>query len=175
MSKNFLNEIQNARHADLLKQRQKSLQEPTPFSLELAGHLRGVRMVNDSSATTPVRVADALASFSRPLVWIAEANAFTSDFSPLAHLAAEKAKVVIVNGPRAEEVFRQLWPTVPFFLSANSWEEALDLALISADANDTVLFSPGCRAAEPFANYKERGAYFNRLIDIKRTTNINIA
>lgn len=174
MSKDLMNEIRRADHGELLRLRRDAMRESLPFSLELAGNINGVRLINDSSATTPVRVAESLASFSKPVVWIAEANSFTDDLSGLAPLIREKVKVVIVNGPQADKVHDMLWSGIHMFLSASGWEEAFDLALMTADANDTVLFSPGCRADEPFANYKERGAYINRLIDIQRQTKITI-
>jgi UDP-N-acetylmuramoylalanine-D-glutamate ligase len=61
-----------------------------------------------------------------------------------------------------------------YFIGADTWDEALDMALLAAKANDTILFSPGCRAQEPFLNFKERGAYFNRLVEIKRQTKNNL-
>lgn len=170
MTDKKLHEILKVKHHELLKQRHDHLRENTPFSLEIAGYVDGVRVINDSAATNPLMVAESLASFSKPVVWIAEANSYTGDLTPLASLISEKVKVLIVNGPRVEVVHRMLYPGIHLFLSASSWEEALDLAIIAADANDTVLLSPCCRADEPFKNYKERGAYFKRLVDIKSQT-----
>ena len=174
MSKDLLNEIRRADHGELLRLRRDAMRDHMPFSLEMAGTISGVRLINDSAATNPIRVAESLASFSKPVVWIAEANSFTNDLSQLATLIHEKVNVVIVNGQQADKVHDMLWSGIHMFLSASDWDEAFDLALLTADANDTILFSPGCRADEPFANYKERGAYINRLIDIKRQTKITI-
>lgn len=145
-----------------------------PFSLEIAGNIQGVRVVNDSAATKPLKVAESLASMTRPVVWIVEANRWLGDVDSLNELVREKVKTVVATGARADELHRALWPGMSLFLGASTWEEALDLAILSATPDEVVLFSPGCRAEEPFANFRERGAYFNRLVDIKRKTKITI-
>ncbi len=174
MPRNPLHDIASLRHASLLQQREAALKQRTPYDLESVGMVDGVRIINDSAATNVVKVAESLSAFDQPLVWIAEANSQTGDFSPLTSLVAEKVKVIVVKGNRVDEIHKMLWPGVHMFLSASSWEEALELALMAAVANETILFSPGSRADEPFSNFKERGAYFNRLIDIKRNTKITI-
>jgi len=174
MTDHKTNEIHKTSHLELLKERERSLAHEVPFSLEIAGNVRGVRVVNDSAATKPVKVAESLAFMSRPVVWIVEANRWMGDMSMLTNLVREKVKAVVVTGVRADELHAALWPGMSLYLNATSWEEALDLAIISATAEDVILFSPGCRADEPFANFRERGAYFNRLVDIKRKTKITI-
>lgn len=174
MNNDLLNEIRRADHDELLRLRREAMPAQADYSLEIAGTVAGVRFVNDSAATVPVRVAESLVSFSKPVIWIAEANTYLRDLSQLAPVVREKVNVVIVNGPKADEVHDMLWSGIKMFLSASAWDEAIDLALLTAEANDTVLFSPGCRADEPFADFRERGAYFKRLIDIKRKTKITL-
>ncbi len=173
MSQPLYNKLIQDRQDALLDRRRLDMDAQTPFSLESAGYLKGVHVINDSAATNTKRLADSLAACTVPVVLLVEANQFTSDFSPLCALLAEKARVVVATGSRSGEIHQAIWPGLGFFLSAHSWEEAIDLCLISAKANDTILFSPGSRADEPFANFKERGAYFNRLIDIKRNAKTN--
>lgn len=170
----LLDEIQKASHLELLRERQRSLAHDVPFSLEIAGNVRGVRVINDSAATNVVKVAESLASMSVPVVWIVEANKWLEDVACLNDLVREKVKTVIATGACADELHSALWPGMTLFISASTWEEALDLATMSATPDDAVLFSPGCRADEPFANFRERGAYFNRLVDIKQKTKITI-
>lgn len=175
MKNDLINEIRRADHDELLRLRREAMPAQADFALEIAGNVEGIRFINDSSATGPVRVAESLASFSKPVVWIAEANAYLRDLSQLAPLVRDKVNVVIVKGSRADEAHDMLWPGIKMFLSASTWDEAVDLALLTAEVNSTVLFSPGCRADEPFADFRERGAYFNRLIDIKRKTKITMS
>ncbi len=96
-----------------------------------------------------------------------EAEGKFSDMNEFADLISKKTKAVIAVGEDTDGVYELLWKGNNFFVSAKTWSEALDLALILGKANDTVLFSPGCPAQEPFENYRERGAYFNRLVEMK--------
>ncbi len=172
MSKHSLSEIRNIRHLELTRVREQSPGLSLPFSLDIAGYVGGVRIVNDSAATNLIRLAESLESFSKPVVWIGEANDYLDDLSRMIPLMSEKVRVAIAKGPKADEAHRMLagWPGM--VLTADSWEEALDLALICASVHEDILFSPGCRSVEPFANFAERGAYINGLIDIKRNTKI---
>ena len=150
----------------LLEQRMRSLQGQKPFSLESCGTLNGVNLINDSAATSMEKVADSLIQFEEPVVWIAEVNTENVDFSILIDLIKSKVKAVVAVGEFAGDLHHALSRKLEFFVSANTWEEALDMSLILGKADDTILFSPGCRANEPFENYKERGAYWNRIVDI---------
>ena len=77
-----------------------------------------------------------------------------------------KVKAVVCVGKYADNLHNALKAEIGFFVSANSWDEALDMSLILGKANDIVLFAPGNRAGDPFESYKERGAYWNRLVEI---------
>lgn len=160
--------IGNSRTAvdQLLEKRMRALQGQKPFSLESCGTLKGVNLINDSAATSIEKVADSLIQFEEPVVWIAEVNTENMDFSILLDLIKSKVKAVVAVGEFAGDLHHALSRKLGFFVSANTWEEALEMSLILAKTDDTILFSPGCRANEPFENYKERGAYWNRLIDI---------
>jgi len=150
----------------LLEKRMRSLQGQKPFSLEPCGTLRGVNLINDSAATSIEKVADSLIQFDQPIIWIAEVNSENVDFSILLDLMKSKVKAVVVVGEFAGDLHHALSGKLGFFVSANTWEEALDMSLILGKKDDTILFSPGCRANEPFENYKKRGEHWNRIIDI---------
>lgn len=150
----------------LLETRLRSLQGQKPFCLEPCGTLNGVNLINDSAATSIEKVADSLIQFEEPVVWIAEVNTENVDFSILLDLMKSKVKAVVAVGEFAGDLHHALSRKLGMFVSANTWEEALEMSLILSKTDDTILFSPGCRANEPFENYKERGAYWNRLTDI---------
>ena len=150
----------------LLETRMRSLQGQKPFCLESCGTLNGVNLINDSAATSIEKVADSLIQFEEPVVWIAEVNTENVDFSILLDLIKSKVKAVVAVGEFAGDLHHALSRKLGYFVSANTWEEALEMSLILGKEDDTILFSPGCRANEPFENYKERGAHWNRLIDI---------
>lgn len=155
------------KNADLLlKARLKGLSE-RPYSLQHAGMIGGITLVNDSAATSIDKVADSLSACEKPVVWVMEAAGRYTDMEDFGELIAQNTKAVIAVGDDTDGVYDILWKGNNFFVSAKTWSEALDLSIILGKANDTVLFSPGCPAQEPFENFRERGAYFNRLIEMK--------
>jgi UDP-N-acetylmuramoylalanine--D-glutamate ligase len=154
----------------LVLNRLKNLREQQPYAMEPAGMVGGIVVVNDGAATSLEALALSLSAFEEPVVWIVEASANHPDFSQIIDIIGAKVKVTIAMGSHADEIHNAIWPSLGYFISAHSWEEAVELGLMTAKTNDTLLFSPGCRANEPFQNFRERGAYFNQLIDIKRNT-----
>ncbi|MFT4771073.1 MAG: UDP-N-acetylmuramoylalanine--D-glutamate ligase [Cryomorphaceae bacterium] len=151
----------------LVRSRMKALLTERPFSLEPAGMIKGVTFVNDSAATNAMAVIESLSHFEEPIVWITEANDPGFELDDYTELLRDKVKAVVVYGEHTARWHDALWDYLGFFVKANSWDETIELSLEIAKANDTVIFSPGCRASEPFSNFRERGAYFNQLLKIK--------
>jgi len=151
----------------LIRSRMRALQAERPFSLEPAGMIKGVTFVNDSAATTAMAVVESLSHFDEPVVWITEANDPRFESENYVDILRDKVKAVVVYGDSTAGWLDALWDYSGFFVKADSWDESIELSLKIAKANDTVVFSPGCKASEPFANFRERGAYFNRLLKIK--------
>ena len=170
MSENRIIKPSTTSANQLLESRMRSL-ETKPFCLEFCGRINGVSFINDSAATSIEKVADALINFDEPVIWIAEVSTPNMDFSIIRDLIKSKVKAVVAVGEFADDLHNALMRQSVFFVSANSWDEALDMSLILGKANDKVLFSPGSRASEPFENHKERGAYWNRLVNILQNTN----
>lgn len=154
----------------LISTRLHNLNLQKPYALESAGTVNGITVINDSASTTIELVASSLLAFDKPVVWMLEANGNQPDFTELGEIMREKVKTVIAIGSEADKVHDTFWSWNGLFISANSWEEAVDMGLMAARKEDTLLFSPGCRANEPFRNLRERGEYFNQLIEIKRQT-----
>ena len=171
MSDNRFTEKKKEASNPLIKARLKSIQGERPFMLQSSGMIGEVNIVNDSAATSLSDVAESLLTFDVPVVWIADTRANTQDFRMISELVRTNVKAMVATGDFTDEVHNSLWNELGYFVSAQSWEEALEMSLILAKPGDTVLFSPGCRAGEPFENFTERGAYFDRLVDIKRESN----
>ncbi len=165
---NHKSHIDRKRLNELVQVREKNLRDLRPFDLDHLGVIRGVNIINDSSATTMDKVAESLLSFDEQVVWIAEANSEHLAFEILDEVVTEKVKAIVAVGESADIVLSKLWAASKLYVKASSWDEALEACLEIAEANDNVLFSPGSKAHEPFENFKERGAYFNRLVEIKR-------
>lgn len=154
---------------ELMQARENNLRELKSFDLDHIGVINGVNMYNDSSATSMDKVADSLSMFDQPVVWIAEANNLRQNFEMLAEVVSEKVKAIIAVGDHSDLILSQLWNASQLFVPASTWSEALEFSLDVAKANDSVLMSPGCKTSEPFQNFRERGAYFNRLVELTRS------
>lgn len=151
----------------LLARRKETLQNRRPYALEPAGHFGDIPVINDSASTTLEKSGQALMSLEGPLVWIVDSTAYLQDFSLLAELIRSRVKVIIATGDYVDDLHRAIWNDIGYFIAAGTWDEAMEMATLVSRIGDTILFSPGCRATEPFENYSERGAYFNQLVKIK--------
>lgn len=165
---NFEDKINLKRKTEEIKTL-RGFRDDRPFAFAPAGEINGVSFINDSASVSIEQTAAALADVTAPVIWIVEANGKHGDLSLLSDLVKNNVKAIVAVGSAAYEVHDTLWKAAKFFTVASSWDEALDLSLIIATDGDMVLFSPGCRTVEPFANYRERGAYFNQLITIRNS------
>jgi UDP-N-acetylmuramoylalanine--D-glutamate ligase len=136
---------------------------PLRHRLEPAGCLDGVRYVNDSKCTTVDSLRVALSSFDVPVVLLAGGRFKGGDLSGLGDLLRQRVKAVVLFGA-CREVFESAWKgIVPL-----SWHEGLEPAFAearrAAARGDVVLLSPATASYDLYANYKERGDHFCRLV-----------
>lgn len=136
---------------------------PLRHRLESAGVVGGVLYVNDSKSTTVDSLRAALSSFESPVILLAGGKFKGGDLESLRPLLTERVKAVALFGA-SREVFEQAWSgTVPL-----TWDPELSLALVRvrslAREGDVVLLSPATSSYDLYANYKERGNHFCRLV-----------
>ncbi len=148
----------------LLDARMRSLEVQKAFSLEQVSIISGVVIINDSAATTGVQSIESLLQLGKKVCWVLDAKLVLDEHPDLAVAMKEYAHTVIAVGPNTDSFFERFNCSFRLFASAASWDEALENAIAACKANDTVLISPGTRAIDPFQDYKERGAYLNRLV-----------
>lgn len=129
---------------------------------EFVRELDGVRWVNDSKATNLDAMRNALLSQEAGVVLIAGGKDKGFEFDPIADLVAERAKCAILIGEMRERIARS-WPDTPC-LTANSLEEAVQLARQHAEPGEVVLFSPGTSSFDMFRNYGVRGNRFKEAV-----------
>lgn len=130
---------------------------------------RGVRFVNDSTATTPEAAIAALESLEAPLVVLIGGSDKGVDYSPLARAAASRAHAAVCLGqigPRlADEAERAVREGrgAARVVRAGSFDEAFARALELCPAGGAVLLAPGCASYDMFPNFKARGERFREL------------
>ncbi len=141
---------------------------PLRHRLESAGDINGVLYVNDSKATTVDALRAALLSFDSPVLLLAGGKFKGGDLISLRPLLEERVRAVALFGA-SRDIFTTAWQgAVPL-----SWDPELSLALTRlaglARPGDVVLLSPATSSFDAYANYKERGDDFCRLVQNLRT------
>ncbi len=134
-----------------------------PYRLEYVGEVRGVKVYNDSKATTPNALQSALESMpDGKVVLIAGGKDKGFSFEELAPLVRKKTKGCLLIG-EAKEKMAKAWKGAKVCL-CQGLEEAVEKAFELAKEGDIILFSPACASFDMFKDYKERGEVFKRLV-----------
>jgi UDP-N-acetylmuramoylalanine--D-glutamate ligase len=135
-----------------------------PHRLQTVATVGGVRYINSSIDTSPIRTAAALSALSgKPLV-IAGGRTKGLSLAPLADALAARAAAVLAYGEAAREIAALLGDRVPCTV-CEKFDGAFFAAARAARAGDTVLLSPGCTAYGEFRDFEERGERFCRLVE----------
>jgi UDP-N-acetylmuramoylalanine--D-glutamate ligase len=135
-----------------------------PFRLEFLGEWKGVKVFNDSKATTVNALRSALKSMpDKRVILIAGGKDKGGDFESLYHLIAQKVKVAVLIGEAKDRIF-QAWKGVVKLEKADTLETAVKLAKAYSQSGDVILFSPACASFDMFRDYVERGERFKELV-----------
>ena len=129
----------------------------------LQSPLPSIDFFNDSKATNPEATLQAIRSFNQPLVLILGGLEKGADFELLREPVQEQVRQVILLGETASRLEHQLADQAPT-RRVESLEEALQVAVATAQAGDVVLLSPACASFDMFANFEERGRIFKNLV-----------
>ncbi len=138
--------------------------------IEFVRELDGVRWYNDSIATTPSRTIAGLNAFNQKVVLIAGGYDKKIPFTPLAPVAMDKVKLLILLGATAGAIkdavagcdgYEQGKPEI---ITVASLEDAVKAARKYARAGDIVTLSPACASFDMFKNYETRGEIFKELV-----------
>ena len=135
-----------------------------PGRLELVSEKNGVKIYNDTTATTPEATLAALSAlddgFTKSIILIMGGADKNLDMSVLLLKLPELKHVGLLVGTGTERIRSEL-PEVPVF---NSLKEAVDDAFIHASSGDCILFSPAFASFGMFKNEFDRGDQFVELV-----------
>lgn len=123
----------------------------------------GVNWYNDSKGTNVGATLAALAGLPGKTVLIAGGQGKGADFAPLAPVAQEKARAVVLIGEDRNKIADVLENKV-LYLLAESMEDAVQLAAELAQSGDNVLLSPACASFDMFKGYGHRGDVFSDAV-----------
>lgn len=143
--------------------------EPLEHRIEPCGTIAGIYCYNDSKATNVDATLKALAAFGeeKPIVLLGGHDKGT----PLEDLvsAAEKhCKAVVCFGEAGARFLEAFKDANLAVYSAHHLEDALDEALLHAQAGDIVMLSPACSSFDEFSCFEERGDVFKKLVEARR-------
>lgn len=133
--------------------------------LEYCGIIKGIEMYNDSKSTlAPATMAAVQKLTGKPIIlFLGGLSKGVDRKSLVAHLVG-KVKEIYCFGKEAEQL--HAW-CLEFGIPTHcnpTLDEAFNKAILQASAGDQLLFSPGGTSFDLFADYKERGEYFKKLI-----------
>jgi UDP-N-acetylmuramoylalanine--D-glutamate ligase len=131
--------------------------------MEKVATIKQVSYFNDSKATNPFAVIQAIERFHKNIVLIAGGYNNSSDFRIWEKSFINKVKVVIAIGQSSRKIYDALSNFIVVFLAKNL-NDGFKIATEIAKENDKVLFSPGCQSYDQFRNFEERGDVFKQLV-----------
>jgi UDP-N-acetylmuramoylalanine--D-glutamate ligase len=131
-----------------------------PHRCQLIGTINGVKIIDDSKATTIVATNAALQGLSAPTWLIAGGDGKGQHFAALGSAAAKHCKAVHLIGRDAAQIAIALAAQGVPYQSFTSLEDATHAALDAAIPGDHVLLSPACASWDMFRNYGHRAQVF---------------
>lgn len=126
---------------------------------------KDIAWVNDSKATnvgaTIAAIQGLKPTVSGNLWLVAGGDAKNADLTPLQTYLQRDVHQLITIGKDAP-LLAQLKPQS---VSAQTMEEAVNIAASGAQAGDMVLLSPACASLDMYKNYEQRGEVFTRAVE----------
>ena len=139
--------------------------------IELVREHKGVKYYNDSIASSPSRTIAGLRSFRQKVILIAGGYDKHIPYDDMGPDLVEHVKLMVLTGPTtpklraAAEQAPGFDPNALRIFDAESFEDAVALAVKLAQPGDIVTMSPASASFDRFRNFMERGNTFKRLIN----------
>lgn len=137
-----------------------------PGRLELIRSVRGIKIYNDTTATTPDALLAALRALGveKKIILIAGGADKGLDLSQwLEAIPRFCQKVILLPGSGTDRLKRKA-QSAKVKITAQNLKEAVEVAMSGAKRGDVILFSPGFASFGLFKNEYDRGEQFNRLV-----------
>jgi UDP-N-acetylmuramoylalanine--D-glutamate ligase len=131
--------------------------------IEPAGIYNGVEYIDDSKATNVSAARQALKNISKPVILIAGGQDKDTDFNNIDWSFLKNVKHIVLTGQARHKLKRALAGIKPFSV-IKDFDEAIVYAKGIAEEGDLILLSPMCASFDEFANYKQRGQTFKKIV-----------
>lgn len=139
--------------------------------IEFVREKGGVRWYNDSIGTSPTRTIAGLRSFDEKLILIAGGYDKKISYAPLAPEILKSVKVLLLCGPTAGIIKKEVEALGDFSESGLEIELTENLADAVTRANgiaksgDVVLMSPASASFDAYPNFEARGNHFKEMVN----------
>ncbi len=137
-----------------------------PHRIEFVAEKNGVAYYNDSKGTNPDAAIKGIQAMNRPTVLIGGGYDKGSSYTEWIQSFDGKVKKLILIGATREKIAADADQCgFTDYEFADSFEEAMEKAVESAEEGDAVLLSPACASWGMFTNYEERGDTFKAFVN----------
>lgn len=154
-------EIKNAAIRESLKTFQN-----LEHRLEYVNAINGVDYINDSKATTVHAAYYALASQTKPVIWICGGKDKGNDYTELYGVVKDKVKAIVCLGKDNTKIIAAFKHLVPIIVDTHSMKDAVQSAYRLAKKGDVVLLSPACASFDLYDSFEKRGEDFKAQVKL---------
>lgn len=134
--------------------------------IEYVAEKNGVAYYNDSKGTNPDAAIKGIRAMKRPTVLIGGGYDKDSEYTEWIESFDGKVKKLILLGQTREKIARDAEKCgFTDYVFADSFEEAVHMAVKEAVSGDVVLLSPACASWDMFPSYEVRGDKFKEIVN----------
>ena len=134
--------------------------------IEYVAEKNGVAYYNDSKGTNPDAAIKGIRAMKRPTVLIGGGYDKDSEYTEWIESFDGKVKKLILLGQTREKIARDAEKCgFTDYVFADSFEEAVHMAVKEAVSGDAVLLSPACASWDMFPSYEVRGDKFKEIVN----------
>ena len=134
------------------------------FRLEFVDSINGVDYYNDSKSTNSHSCLVATQCFKKPTWLLLGGSNKGEDFTNLIANLPSNIKTVVTFGQTGKKLFKLAKKFNLKTINFPHLINAFDYASANAKAGEIILLSPACASFDEFANYYDRGEFFNNLV-----------
>lgn len=131
--------------------------------MEPCGDIDGVLCINDSKATNVDATLAALQGFDHGVWLILGGRDKGAEFAQLLPVLDHRIGGILLIGEASDAIVAAL-AREPAPSRCETLEVAVDRALASASAGDTILLSPACTSFDQYPDFEQRGRHFKALV-----------
>ena len=134
-----------------------------PHRMQVVETIDGITFINDSKATNPSSTIWALQNITQPTILIAGGKDKGLNYSQLIPSLGNVKKINLFGEAR-DKIRCALDSSQKNIQLFTDLRDAIMCAFGEAEPQDVILLSPMCSSFDAFANYRERGKYFIKVV-----------